>query len=579
MSARRLGRLSALGIAALLRFKRLIPQRLRIARVRLKAALILFDWTDPLAEGWNGESWSDLRERAQNDPDAPRVLMATTVSGHLAAVQFDALLAVALTMRGVKVCFLVCDAALPACMVDQHDWYDDRAKFLREGGQRDACKTCLPVGEAYLAPLGLPVVRLSSLVTAEERREAHAAADAVDLPHVRDWQVLGLPVGEHGLAGALRFHARADLAGEPFADAVLRQYLRAGSISAFAARALLKTFSYDVLVAHHAIYIPQGVWAAAARQAGRRVVAWNPGYKTNSFILSQQDTYHKTMISERPALWEDLELDAMRRRKLFGYLDQRRSGAGDWISFGSGQAGRFPEYLETLGLDPGKPTIGLLTSVMWDAQLHYESNAFESQLAWLDATIEHFSSRTDVNLIIRIHPAEIVGFIATRQPLAAHIESRYGRLPPHIAVVRPDNPLNTYGLMDGCDSVLVYSTKTGIELSAVGTPVVVAGEAWIRRKGFSIDASDPAQYESILRTLPLGRRLTPVQSKRAERYAWHFFFRRMVELPGFEKRSGWPPYRVAIANLDAIAPGANANLDMVCREIVAGGPFLAVDGS
>lgn len=556
--------------------KRLTPHSLRIKRLHYKADRILMDWKKPLNSGWNGESWEQCLARVQSDENAPRVLMATTVSGHLAAIQFDALMAIALTLRGAKVSFLVCDAALPACMADQHDWYADRKRFLQSDHVRDLCKTCLPVGESYLAPLGLPILRLSSFISDAERSEARNAADSVDLAHAREWEFQGLPVGEHGLAGALRFHGRADLDDVPHRDAIFRAYLSAGAVSAIAAKNLRKHFPYDVLVAHHGIYVPQGIWTAAARQEGARVVTWNPGYKTNCFILSQDDTYHKTMISEDLALWEDTVLDDDQRRGLHDYLKQRRTGVADWISFGSGQGGRIEDYLQQLGLDPSKPSIGLLTSVMWDAQLHYESNAFESQLAWLDATIEHFKKRDDINLIIRIHPAEVAGLIPSQQPIAAHIERKFGRLPPHIAVVAPDNPLNTYLLTDACDSVLVYSTKTGIELSAVGTPVVVAGEAWIRNKGFSIDATSPAEYEEILRGLPLGARLTPAQQQRAERYAYHFFFRRMIELPGFEKRSGWPPYRTAIDRLDTIAPKANANLDMVCNEILNGGPFLSV---
>ena len=520
-------------------------------------------------------SWTAIRAAVEADPDAPSVLMATAVGGHLAAVQFDASIAVALTLRGVKVAFLLCDAALPACMVDQHDWYADRSRFLREDRLRDVCRTCLPVGEKYLAPLELPTFRLSELLGPDERRSAYAAADDADLADVKSWQFKGLPVGEHALAGALRFHARADLDGVAGADSVLKAYLRAGAVSACAAQALARHFPYDTLVAHHGIYIPQGIWAAAARQAGKNVVVWNPGYKTNSFILSPHDSYHKTMITEDTGLWEGLALDDGERDSLHAYLKQRRSGAGDWISFGSGDTGRFSDYLRKLGLDAAKPTIGLLTSVTWDAQLHYESNAFDSQLAWIDATLEHFTHRTDVNLVVRIHPAEITGFIPTRQPVADHIRQRFGRLPPHIAVIGPDDPLNTYGITDGCDSVLVYSTKTGIELSTGGMPVVVAGEAWMRGKGFSIDASSPEQYDSILASLPLRARLSRQQKARAERYAFHLFFRRMVELPGFVKMSGWPPYRSVIRSLDELAPGADANLDMVCREIVRGGQFLA----
>ncbi len=558
--------------------KRHAPYALRIARLRRKADAILQDLRQQLATGDDGRSWEQIRDTVRADPAAPKVLIATTTGGHLAALQFDTMLAIALTLRGADVRLLLCDAALPACMIDQHDWYPNRTRFTESDGERPVCRACWPVGEKHLSPLGLPIIRLSDLVSDDERREAYASADAVDKDKAAAWTYRSLPVGEHGLAGALRFHARADLESVPHGEAVLRQYLRAGAVAAVASDNLPAAFPYDVLIAHHGIYIPQGVWVAAAHKAKRRVVTWNPGYRAGSFVLSQEDTYHKTMISEPTALWEAEPLDGARRAMLHDYLRQRRSGAADWISFGSGKGGENTQALKELGLDTSRPTVALLTSVMWDAQLHYESNAFESQIAWLDATIRHFAARDDLNLVIRVHPAERTGFIPSEQRVEDHIARTFGDLPPHIVVVGPDNPANTYAITDGCDCALIYSTKTGIELSAVGTPVVVAGEAWIRGKGFSVDADSPEGYEAILRDLPMGKRLSAEEQARAERYAWHFFFRRMVALPGFERHGGWPPYRMEIGSLADLAPGADANLDIVCKEIVEGGPFLAQPG-
>jgi hypothetical protein len=70
----------------------------------------------------------------------------------------------------------------------------------------------------------------------------------------------------------------------------------------------------------------------------------------------------------------------------------------------------------------------------------------------------------------------------------------------------------------------------GIELSAFGVPVVVAGEAWIRNKGFSFDTSTPEEYFELLNKLPLNRRLDGPTKERARKYAYHYFFRRMIPL-------------------------------------------------
>ncbi len=50
-----------------------------------------------------------------------------------------------------------------------------------------------------------------------------------------------------------------------------------------------------------------------------------------------------------------------------------------------------------------------------------------------------------------------------------------------------------------CDAVLIYGTKTGVELSSRGIPVVVAGEAWVRGKGHHRSTHAPQEeYFGIL---------------------------------------------------------------------------------
>ena len=68
---------------------------------------------------------------------------------------------------------------------------------------------------------------------------------------------------------------------------------------------------------------------------------------------------------------------------------------------------------------------------------------------------------------------------------------------------------------------LIYGTKTGVELS-LGIPVVVAGEAWVRGKGVTLNASSPREYFRILDRLPLGRQLDEDTVRRARMYAYHF---------------------------------------------------------
>jgi hypothetical protein len=104
--------------------------------------------------------------------------------------------------------------------------------------------------------------------------------------------------------------------------------------------------------------------------------------------------------------------------------------------------------------------------------------------------------------------------------------------------------------------------------------VIVAGEAWIRNKGLTIDVSTPTQYFETLDTLPWSRQAAQEHVTRARKYAYHFFFRRMVPLP-FMAPTGLPvPYRLNIGSLEELLPGVHPGLDIICDGILNAQPFV-----
>ena len=217
--------------------------------------------------------------------------------------------------------------------------------------------------------------------------------------------------------------------------------------------------------------------------------------------------------------------------------------------------------------------------MVWDAQLHYRQRAFANQVDWVKKTIEHFARRTDVQLAIRVHPAEVTGSLPSRQPIAAEIEAAFPKLPKNIALIKPGSDISTYALAQASDAVIIYATKTGIELAARGIPVIVAGESWLRGKEIGFDCDDQQAYETLLAALPVRQRLDAERTARAQRYAYHFFFRRMIQLPGLRRAQiQGAPYEIAAPQgLAAFAPGASAALDCVCDGILRGTPFVFDD--
>jgi hypothetical protein len=107
--------------------------------------------------------------------------------------------------------------------------------------------------------------------------------------------------------------------------------------------------------------------------------------------------------------------------------------------------------------------------------------------------------------------------------------------------------------------------------------VFVAGEAWIRNKGITLDASSPDEYFRLLAQLPIPERLPATQLARARRYAYHFFFNRMIPLPFIEPKAGYPVYRLKLDRLQQLLPGASPGLDTICEGILSKAPFVLRD--
>jgi hypothetical protein len=526
------------------------------------------DWSAALAG--RRERWDSARAAAAG---GPRVLIASSIGSYAHAVSLESALSAALTFRGAEVHVLLCDG-LSACAECEASLYPDIARFLAKGPASDLCRDCAWPAEQVYRDLGFTVHKYGDWLTPADREQARTLASQVPFAAVADYRVDGIAVGEHAYAGALRFFATGSLDDEPLGEQVLRRYLESALLVTYASQRLLRTIEFRTAVLTHGIYVPWGILGEVARQQHVRVAAWNVAYRKRRFIFSHEDTYHHTLMTEPVSHWECQELSDTQERELLQYLGSRREGLFDWIVFHRPTSREPGEIARQLGLDPSKPIIGLLTNVSWDAQLHYPANAFPSMLEWLVQTCEYFAKRPDLQLLVRVHPAEISGFPPSRQPIMGELRKRMPVLPPNITIIPPESGMSTYAAMALCNAAIIYGTKMGVELTSVGIPVIVAGEAWIRNKGITHDASSPADYFDLLDRLPFEGRLGEAQLARARRYAYHFFFNRMLPLPFIEPKAGYPIYRLKLETLDQLLPGASQGLDTICSGILAGEPFV-----
>ena len=505
----------------------------------------------------------------------PRICIATTMGGYDHAATLDGVLARALDLRGADVDILLCNKGVPTCQMIKIGPTRAMPEDLASQKAMAYCDFCVDRGQRAFGDLGYAVRSLGDYITPVDAEFARRTAEAIPYDEIRSFDWYGLPVGDHAWAGALRYFARGDLENEEFGEKVLRVYLEAGLRAIGGVRRLMQQHKYDILVINHGIYIPQGMIAEVARAMGVRVVTYNPAYRKHSFVFSHNESYHFTMLDEPIEQWSGLDMTPALTRDIRAYLWSRRSGTNDWIWFHDAPKEDIGPVLSEAGCDPTKPYVALLTSVVWDAQLHYKANAFPTMLDWLVETVSYWGKRDDeLQLVIRVHPAEVRGGVPSRQLAAAELEKAFPEgLPKNVFVLGPENQASTYALCENANSVIIYNTKAGVEMASMGVPVIVAGEAWVRGKGFAIDVSSPEDYFQILDRLPLPEAMTAERRELADRYAYHFFFRRMIPLP-FIMPTKTGHFSVNIKARDELAPGRWPGLDTICNGILTGAPFV-----
>ena len=510
----------------------------------------------------------------------PRILFSVGCGFSWTSDYIHGTLALATALRGARPSFLICDHALPACEFNplgNHEPNPGRfAEPFRSPGVNDMfmCDRCTTTLRRIYEPTGLPVFTFQQLKQPGDLARLETIVDSLAYEEYPRFAYKDVPVGEQAWASVLR----ALLRGTPEPDEatrwLFRRYLLSSMWIVDLADRLFEELQPDCLVGVHGVYVTHGTLCEVAKRRGIHPVIFGLSYRRNSVIFSSGDTYHRTLIDEPVSAWDNLQLTAEQDRTIREYMDSRTTGTKDWVVYHPNPIEEREQLVQSLWLDE-RPIVGLFTNVLWDAQIYYSRNAFANMLDWLFQTIEYFGRRDDLQLVIRVHPAEVKIGAPTNQPAIPEIEQRFPKLPANVKIIPPESDLSTYTLCDLMCAGLVYGTKLALEIAYRGTPVVIAGESFMRDKGFSYDASSPEEYFQLLDRLP-SLPHTSDMAERAKRYAYHFFFRRTIDFRQVqaEGRLSFKGLRLGFKELSDLLPGRDAGLDLICNGLMKGTDFV-----
>jgi hypothetical protein len=137
----------------------------------------------------------------------------------------------------------------------------------------------------------------------------------------------------------------------------------------------------------------------------------------------------------------------------------------------------------------------VLAHLNWDATADLTPMLFEDFDSWIVKTIQFASQNSAVDWKIKLHPAEIFG--SNERGVKHVINSNFPVLPKNVQIIE-DNLISTYDLLRNSQGVVTCYGTSGLEAATLGIPVILAGDAYYGRKGFTSDPETVSEYKDLL---------------------------------------------------------------------------------
>ena len=290
--------------------------------------------------------------------------------------------------------------------------------------------------------------------------------------------------------------------------------------------AYLRSSKPDVVIVPNGTVQEFGILYRVARFLKIPVTTYEFSDQREAFWIAQNAEIMRQDTSEMWKAQQDSKMSSEQLSRIKGLFESRQQAKTSenftrkWQSLPSQGSDSVREQLK---LDH-RPIVLLPTNVLGDS-LTLGRQVFSKTMAdWVSRTILYFIGRPDIQLVIRIHPGEIL----TREySMVDVVKQTLPELPEYIHVIQPEEKINTYDLVDITDLGLVYTTTVGMEMALKGIPVIVAGQTHYRDRGFTYDPVSWVEYFKMLGMIlekPKAFRLDKEKINLAWKYAYHFFY-------------------------------------------------------
>ena len=480
----------------------------------------------------------------------------------------------ALERRGCKTHLLLCDGISPACDL----FWDTQIQPW------DRCLVCQNRTTQIARLLRQPFIWLSRYIDQDARLSATQWAASVPDDCLTNAVFEDAAIGSW-VKGSVHSHFRLSQLnlGDPRVRDVYRQYLTGAAVTLVGCRAMLTSIQPDVLWLFNGRQSLTRVAFEVARSLGIKVICHERGPVHNSVRILQNERCSQYVGLRRCAMTNRLSpLTPSQISAATAWVGDRRSGRNlNWRPFVKRTRNK-SATLAKAGINDASHYLLALTSSDDEFVAELDRNKiFPEQFHWLQAIIKWAGDNPNRRTVIRFHPntsktswrylCERLSFGET-----ASTNEKIFQLGSEITVVPPNNPLDTYALIDACAVATTYGTTAGVEAAAIGKSVIVADDCWYHGMPFVQSAESPEHFDSLLAAIDLTQNETfPTRddievATGALRFIWDYVLGPSIKSRRIRQRGiyrAYPAYRTDIpSELDY---GKDAGIDRI-TDIILG---------
>jgi len=475
--------------------------------------------------------------------------------------------------RGAEVKHILCNEVFAECDASN-------STGTPKGRSAEVCRWCQSEAKLAIEEAGLPYEWLGKYIKPEEQRSIVAWAQSLRPEEFAETSFDGFPIGPcvcTSLGSYFRtFPIRLD---DWQTSNIFRGFLHGAAQTYVGLKRVFEEWQPDALVLFNGRLSMTRVAITLAKQQGLRVLVHEaPRTPGTVFVIENDHIVSAAPVRHFWQAWAGVPLTRPQLEQVAGWLADRRYGrSGPGIfKFAASPQGA-DDLKANLGLE-GRKLVAIFNSSTDESAGDPDIiPAFPSQEDWIDRLVEWAARRPECGMVIRVHPCLAGQFgIPTAHSQIEWFEALQARLPANVRVVMPDEPLSSYDLMDAADLGLTYGSTAGLEMFALGKPMVaVPGYSLYADAGLPglILTGDPETLESQM-DQALDLRPSREFQRAAFRYIYRYYFHMQMPFPLVSMVEQFES-RLSYDSLEALKPGADAALDRICGFLLDGQPIYA----